>query len=571
LLNGDSGQQIRLSEASDHAFTSLPGLLKETMTVDGLSIRQSLWFDRIDARHSGMALINVTIENTTQQQKKIAIGWSGKVFEDKHRLETDGHQLSLLGESGYRMRLNFGSETGDLKLDGYSYQTRLTHPHLIGAGDSLTTTVAIDLSLDGDQPLSLTDIDARQANINQSYQLNRNRWNQWLAAVDPDPEAGKAASVIAVKSLQTMINNWRGPAGRLAHHGMFPSHNVWYFNGYWAWDTWKQAVGVLHFDAKLAKALVRGMFSHQDKNGMIPDVVYLDSKEDNWRDSKPPLAGWAIDAIYQQSGDLDFVRELYPKLVAYHEFWYRDRDHNNNGLCEYGSTDGTLEAARWESGMDNAVRFDNSKMLQNGESAWSMNQESVDLNSYLLVEKQALARLANALGKDDQIWLEQADRLKDQIRETFFDEVDGWFYDVNIEDGSFVQTQSPEGWIPLWAGVASQQQAARLRDVMLAPDKFRTYIPFPTVAADNTAFSEGYWRGLVWLDQAYFAIAGLRHYGFESDANELTRQLFSNLKGVAEPGVPIYENYHPLTGEGRNVSHFSWSAAHLLMLIRDIK
>ena len=34
-------------------------------------------------------------------------------------------------------------------------------------------------------------------------------------------------------------------------------------------------------------------------------------------------------------------------------------------MCEYGATDGTLEAAAWESGMDNAIRFDGAVMLKN--------------------------------------------------------------------------------------------------------------------------------------------------------------------------------------------------------------
>ena len=57
------------------------------------------------------------------------------------------------------------------------------------------------------------------------------------------------------------------------------------------------------------------------------------------------------------------MAELYPQIVKYHEWWYKNRDHDGNGLCEYGSTDGTEIAARWESGMDNAVRFDDIKML----------------------------------------------------------------------------------------------------------------------------------------------------------------------------------------------------------------
>ena len=37
--------------------------------------------------------------------------------------------------------------------------------------------------------------------------------------------------------------------------------------------------------------------------------------------------------------------------------------------------------------------------------------------------------------------------------------------------------------------------------------KFSTYIPFPTIAADNPKYNpRGYWRGPIWLDQTYFAI-----------------------------------------------------------------
>lgn len=44
-------------------------------------------------------------------------------------------------------------------------------------------------------------------------------------------------------------------------------------------------------------------------------------------------------------------------------------------------------AAAWESGMDNAVRFDEAVLMKNNDKAWSLNQESVDLNAYLYAEK----------------------------------------------------------------------------------------------------------------------------------------------------------------------------------------
>jgi putative isomerase len=568
LSDVNTGQRIQLSTATQHRYVSLPGMLTEKMEVDGLSISQSLWFDRVSESRSGLAMLRASIKNTTTDDKKITIGWTGNVFQDQQTLKSTDQRLLVTGSSGDVIRMSFTSKYAEPVINGSSYQVSGGQSLLIKAGQTITTALVIDLVINGDSQLPGASLDSMLSNMNQSYRLNRDRWSGWLTSV-LQLNGMDSDGVIAVKSLQTLINNWRGPAGRLNHHGMFPSHNVWYFNGYWAWDTWKQAVGVLSFDPELAKALVWGMFEHQDNSGMIADVVYLDSSEDNWRDSKPPLAGWAIDAIYQVTGDVDFVRALYSRLVAYHEFWYRDRDHNKNGLCEYGSTDGTLEAARWESGMDNAVRFDKSEMVQNHATAWSMNQESVDLNSYLYLEKLALANLAKALGKEHRHWLEGAEKLAGRIRKDFYEEESGWFYDININDGSFVRTQSPEGWIPLWAGIATQQQAKRVRNIIMDNTRFRTHVPFPTVVANDAEFSDGYWRGLVWLDQVYFGIEGLRRYGYEDDAAALTRQLFSNLQGVAEPGIPIYENYHPLTGEGQNVRHFSWSAAHLLMLTRN--
>lgn len=32
---------------------------------------------------------------------------------------------------------------------------------------------------------------------------------------------------------------------------------------------------------------------------------------------------------------------------------------------------------------------------------------------------------------------------------------------------------------------------------------------------------------------------------------------------------PIRENYDPMTGKGLKVNHFSWPAAHLLLLLQD--
>lgn len=207
-------------------------------------------------------------------------------------------------------------------------------------------------------------------------------------------------------------------------------------------------------------------------------------------------------------------------------------------------------------------------MLQNGPEAWSMDQESVDLNSYLFREELALQNLALQLGRKEEAlsWWDEALRLREKIRDTVFDPSSGFFHDLWIDGSELLPVEGPEGWTPLWTGVARPEQAEAVRKVMLDNTKFRTYLPFPTVAADDGGFSDGHWRGLVWLDQAYFGIEGLRRYGFQDDAEALQDQLVEYLEGASEKGPALRENYHPTTGEGRNVRHFSWTAAHLLLL-----
>ena len=100
--------------------------------------------------------------------------------------------------------------------------------------------------------------------------------------------------------------------------------------------------------------------------------------------------------------------------------------------------------------------------------------------------------------------------------------------------------------------------------------KFNTKVPLPTLEADHPKFNpkKGYWRGPVWLDQFYFGIVGLRNYGYDKLADEMVNRLFQNAEGMLGDG-PVHENYHPITGEALNAANFSWSAAHILMLLRN--
>ncbi|MCK0179741.1 trehalase [Flavobacteriaceae bacterium S0862] len=389
----------------------------------------------------------------------------------------------------------------------------------------------------------------------------------------PQFQDDKYAEVLA-KAHLTLQNNWRIPAGEIEHEGLFPSYHYKWFNGFWSWDSWKHAVGLSYYDLRLAKEQVKLMFKFQNGDGFVADCVYRDTtiEAHNYRDTKPPLSAWAVAKIYEKDKDLEFVKYMYPKLKKYHYWWYNKRDHDQDGLCEYGSTDGSLIAAKWESGMDNAIRFDDSKILKNEEGAYSLDQESVDLNAYLYAEKLFLSQLSEALNLNDASqYKSEAESLKVKIQIQFYDENDGWFYDTNLEGTQFIKGEGSEGWTALWANAATQEQAAAVKNKMMNPNKFYTKVPFQTMSADHEKFDplKGYWRGPNWLDQAYFGTKGLRNYGFNEEADKAIIQILEGAEGLLGKGKSIRENYHPLTGEGLHAENFSWSAAHVIMLLMN--
>ena len=46
-----------------------------------------------------------------------------------------------------------------------------------------------------------------------------------------------------------------------------------------------------------------------------------------------------------------------------------------------------------------------------------------------------------------------------------------------------------------------------------------------------------------------------------------TNKLWQNAEGLLKDGE-IRENYHPISGKGLNAKNFSWSAAHILLLLK---
>ena len=521
LIIEDNGNRISWNKSS---FNSYNSHLQQQFEKDGLKLKQTLVYS---SGHT--ALINNEIINTSNEPISISYFWKNNGFYAESISLTAKNNRILLNstKSDAIGHIIFPTETSiQVEKDLFtSTKTEIT----IAPNDLVSFTISSSFifpeytwkdEFDAINSIVFNNI-LKERIAEKENQLNklRNKTSTFLTSEELD--------LLVTKAHLTLQNNWRIPAGELKYAGLFPSYHYKWFNGFWSWDSWKHAVGLAFFNTDLAKDQMRAMFDFQLDNGFIVDCVYRDTSIEahNYRDTKPPLAAWAVAKIYEKDKDLEFVREFYPKLKKYHNWWYRDRDHDQDGLCEFGSTDGSLIAAKWESGMDNAIRFDNAVIVENSEGAYSLDQESVDLNAYLYAEKLFLAEFAAALHKenDKNKYISEAVKLKKLIQDQFYSEKDGWFYDTNLEGTRFIKGAGSEGWTPLWANAASYEQASAVMNKMMDPKKFFTKVPFQTMSADHEKFDplKGYWRGPNWLDQAYFGIKGLKNYGFINEAEKI--------------------------------------------------
>ncbi|MGW5329707.1 MGH1-like glycoside hydrolase domain-containing protein [Streptomyces sp. NPDC004014] len=612
LTDEKTGTAVDLSRDPAPELHSAPGILTQAYTVDGLRIT-------LDLRYASnrTVLIRACVRNDGNSARTLRARWTGELLR---------HDTEPIRSAPTLARTTTGAAVtfAEVRLPKDYLTTTQTRFEVVQSalvdtvvdGDAYRTTARRTCTLRPGQnqqfawteSYTFTDAEADAARKHARAVLARpdrvvdrgnERWSTYLRrALDGIAPHRRRAGA---KAVQTVVSNWRSPAGALRSDGVTGAITAGTFaTGLWAWDAWKTAVTVALFDPELAASTVESVFDNQVTSehptrpwdaGMIPDVVFYNDPEHggklwNERNSKPPLASWACWRVYQRGADLAFLRRMYPKLLAHHDWWYRNRDHDRDGLAEYGatldpannSTEERKGPASWESGMDNAPRFDDAGIVTTSDPlgtpvGYSLTQASVDLNSYLYAEKRALAKVSRALGRHEaaETFDQDADRLRKKVRTRMYDPATGWFYDLHT-DGHLVTSAGKgiEGAIPLWTGLASARQAAEVRKSLTDPQQFATPLPLPTMSRNSPDFDPtepAYWRGPVWLDQFLFTISGLRAYGYHHDAATLTEAALQHAQGLLG-NAPIRENYNPLTGAGQKTTNFTWSATALLELLR---
>ncbi|HHP7243763.1 MAG TPA: amylo-alpha-1,6-glucosidase [Elainellaceae cyanobacterium] len=399
----------------------------------------------------------------------------------------------------------------------------------------------------------------------------------------------------------------------------------------WSWDSGFISMGYAHVDQDRATQELRSLFDGQWRNGLLPHIVfhtpdasaYFPGPE-YWQTERspyaprhvatsgivqPPVHAIAAWQIYRYAADRDrayeFLVELFPKLVAWHHYLYRERNPNQDGLIYIRHP--------WESGQDNSPlwdtalqqmdlspdmipayqRVDNRKV--NGSQRPSDHDydryvyllvhardcnyneaqiqkdcpflvQDVWFNTLLVKANQDLAAIANVIGFDPTPFKMWAQQTAIGLNAKLWNPQRGFYHNYDLGTDQPIPTCVASNYTPLYAGVPNSRQVQKMVNHLLSAafrgSRAEGWL-VPTTSRQEPGFcANRYWRGPIWINLNWMLHHGLKTYGYDNEAEQIKQM---SLDLVARSG--FYEYFNPDTGEGLGSASFSWTAALVLDLI----
>ncbi|MEJ2342846.1 MAG: trehalase family glycosidase [Gemmatimonadales bacterium] len=309
-------------------------------------------------------------------------------------------------------------------------------------------------------------------------------------------------------------------------------------------------------------AMGRAVYGHldgQDRNAWLAAVIRaaIHEYEAVWT-SPPKLTETGLSRYYASGigmppetevGHYDGYLKPYAEAAGMEVERYRQairwREIVDPGLDEYFVHDRTLR----ESGHDNSYRLE-------GRAAHLC---TVDLNSLLYRYETDIARVLKDVFGDELetpdgtvhtsgAWKERAERRRDLVSRLCWNEERGLFFDYDFVRGEQTGFESVTSLYPLWAGLATREQAATLvaRAVPLFEEAgglaSTTEASRGPISEDHPQRQWDYPFG--WPPHQMLAWQGLVDYGYESVAQRLVyRWLYMIMRNAADYNGTIPEKY----------------------------
>ncbi len=345
----------------------------------------------------------------------------------------------------------------------------------------------------------------------------------------------------------------------------------------WLWDSVFHALAIVNYNQELAKSAIKAVLSQAKEDGFMPHS--MNPKECS-KVTQPQVLSWGVWEVYQKTGDKRFLEDSVAVLEGYLEWDMNNRDKNGNGLLEWATNPDEPTNKCDECGQDDSPRFD-----------FDEEMDAVDFSTFACNDARYLSYIFNELGEEKKAkkWQDISNVLKEKINELLWDERDGVYYD-RLFGGEFSKILTPSSFFPLMANIPSKERAAKMVRALTDENLLWTKNPLATVAKSHPTFSNGMWRGGVWLNLNYFIIIGLKNYGYDDIANELKEKTLQMVyKWYQKTGtvsefydptdkVPPYmcdrKGPQPKTPDWRKKMHaindFNWSSCFTMLLLQDI-
>lgn len=426
-------------------------------------------------------------------------------------------------------------------------------------------------------------------------------------------------SVIQERAIEVLKKNDRG-AYTIPSENMYPHQ--------WLWDSCFIAIGQRHYNIERAKTEILSLLGAQWSNGMVPHMIF--SKESRfkrdhnfWRSwinphapddlftsgiTQPPVLAEAIIRIGEKlelPERRSWYRTVYPGLLAYHEWLYRERDPHNEGL--------TLQIHPWETGLDTnpawmgemhahllpwwirllevtrldivvgmfrrdhpggirprystidaLAMFDAQRRLRRKE--YNINKilnrslfaiEDLAFNSIFIRANDHLLAIAKSIRADVPTDLQKRIEHSRKAFENLWDPYTESYYCRDFITHRLIKEPTVAALLPLYAGCISEERAALLVKTLENDQIFGSNYPAPSAPVNSPWFNPySYWQGPTWLNTNWLIADGLKRYGYKHHAAALIE---SSLELVKDGN--FHEYFNPITGEPLGAPNFGWTAA----------
>jgi len=273
-----------------------------------------------------------------------------------------------------------------------------------------------------------------------------------------------------------------------------------------------------------------------------------------------------IHSIYLRNHDDEWIKNLYPHMKSYVEWWLENRTDDEGWFhC----------ACSWESGQDGSKRF-----LVKGAATSAENVRTVDIEAAMANAIKNMVLFAEIAGKKEDVeyWKKMADKRINRTRDMF---VDGRFRDFDARNGKPIVLEdyySVMMLAPISFGVATQKQMESSKEIFTYfRDNYRFWLEWPSFLFP---FSEAAWNaGQRRLLSKILVTSGSGIFpGMDSN-----KPLYVEPKDA--PGLPLEYSYRlpgvaaewwPYLRKGKNdiwargCENYGWGATFPTLLIRNI-